>query len=307
MNREQVISMIEKELGSSWDLFDTNAEYDSNISPEENLTILREKIKPLLEMNVKQLVKNMKAEEGKIQEQKESFVEKMTKEQKVPLFKRMFGEFRIVGLAGARNRGKTNNIMAALIDFRNFNKTSPIYYYGLETDLVNWIKENISNAYEVSSLEQLSNKSNSLIVLDEFQKLNLNDRRYRELLNMFIDFIYHNNNWVLFCSPNAREFNSIIGSKIERWVLKSLKLSDCINGSQLKMIVLGYKGRYKSINDLVVPIDKALVINDGYEEVLTFDYIKAADTKIGQINIFSVIENKNVEADVVKKDEPRMS
>lgn len=207
---------------------------------------------------------------------------------KQPLFKKMFGEFRVIGLVGAKNQGKTNNIMAAILDFRKYNKDCDIYYYNLEDTLVKWMNDNIHNTYEISSLDQLSNKQNSLIIIDEFQKLSLNNRRYKELLNSVIDFIYHNNNWVLFSTPDTREFNTIIGSKIERWIIKSVKLRDCINGSQLKTVIQNYKGRFKSINDIVIPADKAIIINDDYEEILVFDYLKEVDTKLGLIDIFNV-------------------
>ena len=207
----------------------------------------------------------------------------------------IFGESRIIGFAGEKNVGKTNNLIALIKDFRKYNKTTQIYFFGLEESVVNWLKIHIKNCFEVSTLEQLSNKRDSIIILDEFQKLNLNDRRYKELLNQFINFIYHKNNRLILCSPSLREFNSIIGGKIEKWILKSVKLNNLINGSQLKNIILNYKGRYKSINDLVIPKGEILVINDVFEQIIKLDYIKQADSKINQKNIFvKELSNKNV-------------
>lgn len=288
---------IEKILGGDFDKFDFNAYVDPNLTYEENLSQIKEDIKAI-GFNSKDTINSLKS--GKYEEQKEDYTDKCLAENKEPLLKRLFGGFRIVGFAGSRNKGKTNNLMDAIRDFRKINQTSHIYYYGLEEDLVNWIKQNIPLAFEISKLEHLSDKKDCLVVLDEFQKLNLNDRRYRELLNMFCDFVYHNNCWVIMSSPSIREFNSVIGGKIERWVLKSIKLHECINGSQLKMTVLNYKGRYKSINDLVVPNDKAIVINDGYEEIISFEYIKEADTKLKNKDIFSFSQEKVMEKSVTK-------
>ena len=114
----------------------------------------------------------------------------------------------------------------------------------------------------------------------------MNDRRYKDLLNQFVDFIYHKNNRVILCSPSLREFNTIIGGKIEKWILKSMKLNSLINGSQLKFILMSYKGRYKSINDLVIPKCEILVINDKHEKIIKVDYIKKADSKSSQKDIF---------------------
>jgi hypothetical protein len=199
----------------------------------------------------------------------------------------VFGSSRIVGLAGEKDVGKTNNLMALLKDFRQQNKETPIYVYGLNETTLNWVKK-LGNLFEVSSLEQLSNKSDSLIIIDEMQKLKLNDKRYKDVLNAFIDFIYHNNNWVILSSPNVREFNSVIGSKIERWALKTIKCSNLVNGSHLKDAVYNYNGRYKSINDIDIDYNKILIINQDFEQEIELEYIKEIDNKINLQNIFKV-------------------
>jgi hypothetical protein len=199
--------------------------------------------------------------------------------------KEAFGDKRILGLAGEKNSAKTNNLMALIKDFREQNKTTEIYVFGLEETVLNWVKK-FEKVFEISSLEQLRDKKDALIILDEYQKLRLNDRRYKDLLNDFVDFVYHNNNWVVFSSPNLREFNSIICGKIERWALKSLRLKDLINGSQLKEAVLGYNGRFKCINDISIEKDKLLIINEDYERVIELEYIKEVDTKVKAKDIF---------------------
>lgn len=201
------------------------------------------------------------------------------------LLKEICGDSRIIGLAGSKNVGKTNNLTALIKNFRENNKETPIYVYGLNETTLNWIKK-LGNIFEVSSLEQLSNKQNCLIIVDEFQKLKLNDRRYKEVLDSFIDFIYHRNNWVIFSSPNVREFNSIIGSKIERWLLKTIRHSDLVNGSHLKDAVMNYNGRYKSINDIQIEKDKVLVINQDCEKIIQLEYIKEIDDKQQNKSIF---------------------
>ena len=199
--------------------------------------------------------------------------------------KEIFGNKRIVGLAGDKDTGKTNNLMALIKGFRTKNKTTKIYVFGLNECALKWLTA-LPNIFEISSLSQLSDKENSLIIIDEFQKLRLNDKRHKDLLNDFIDFIYHKNNWVILSSPNIREFNSIIGSKIERWVLKSLRLNDLVNGSQLKMAVLNYNGRFKCIKDIKVRKNQLLVLNDDFEKVINVNYIKEADNKIELKSIF---------------------
>ena len=202
--------------------------------------------------------------------------------------KEVFGNCRIVGLAGEKDSGKTNNLIALIKDFRQYNKATPIYVFGVEQSALDWLNKNIKGVYEISTLEQLSNKRDALIVIDEMQLLKLNERRNTEGLNKFVDFVYHHNNWVILSSPSLREFNSVIGSKIERWALKSVNIIDLVNGSQLKNIVLNYKGRFKSLNSIELDKDKLLIINDEYEKIMELEYIKDVDSKLKNVNIFEV-------------------
>lgn len=213
------------------------------------------------------------------------------------IIKEIFENKKIIGLAGNKSEGKTNNLMALVKDFRKKNKVTPIYVYGLNETCLNWL-EKFGNVYEFSNMNQLIDKENALIIIEEFQRLKLNDRRHRDVLNEFIDFIYHNNNWVIFSSPNLREFNSVIGSKIERWVLKSLSARDLINGCHLKEEVLNYNGRFKVLKNIRIDKNKILVINDDYEKVFELEYIEEIDEKKENIDIFSLkdiqkLSNKN--------------
>lgn len=199
--------------------------------------------------------------------------------------KEIFDDKRIVGLAGEKSSGKTNNLVALIKEFREKNKETEIYIYGVDEVTLKYLI-NLKNVFEVSSLDQLTDKKDCLIIIDEMQRLKLNDRRYKDILDKFIDFIYHSNNWVIFSSPNLREFNSIIGSKIEKWALKSLRMNDLVNGSHLKEVVLAYNGRYKIIDDIRIDKDKMLIINNDYEKLITLPYIKEVDSKIHNKSIF---------------------
>ena len=210
----------------------------------------------------------------------------MAIEIKMVKLKELFGECRICGLAGAKSSGKSNNLGALIKDFREKNKTTPIYVFGFNESTMSWFKSNFKKIYEFSSLDQLSDKEGCLFCVDEFQRLKINDKRYKDVLDSFIDFIYHKNNWVIFSSANLREFNSIIGSKIERWGLKSVRVKDLVNGSHLKVAVMSYNGRYKAINDIVISKNKLLVINDEEEKVLTLPYIENIDDKRKLVSIF---------------------
>lgn len=204
----------------------------------------------------------------------------------------VFGDKRIVGLAGEKSSGKTNNLVYLIQQFRNINKT-PIYVYGMPVEVMNYLKT--INIKEISSLKHLVKKRDCILIIDEFQKLRLNDRRYKEQLGDFIDFVYHNNVYVVFSSPNIREFNSVIGGVIEKWILKTVREDLCINGSQLKKIIREYKGKYKSLGCIELPKNELLIINEEEEKVIICDYVKEADNKKTNIDIFiqNIVKEKS--------------
>lgn len=198
--------------------------------------------------------------------------------------KEIFKDCRIVAIAGLKNTGKTNNLVYLIKNLRETNKDTNIFAFGMPIEVMNYLKK--LKVEEISSIKHLVKKKNCLLILDEFQQLKLNDRRYKDDLDSFIDFVYHNNVYVILSSPNIREFNSIIGGVIEKWLLKSIRIDNCINGSQLKKAIESYKGRFKVLGSLDVPVNQLLVINDNKEIVINCEYVKEADSKKCQENVF---------------------
>lgn len=199
-------------------------------------------------------------------------------------FKEIFKDCRIAALVGNKQVGKTNNIFFMVKELRKENKDLMVYAYGMPEGLNPLLIE--LDVLEISSLSQMVKKKGCLLIIEEFQRLKLNDRRYRDALNEFADFMYHNNIYCLLSSPNIREFNSVIGSVIERWLLKSIDVEDCINGSHLKKVVEDYKGKYKSLGSIELPQSDILLINNEKEVLLHCDYVPEADTKKNLKKIF---------------------
>jgi hypothetical protein len=197
----------------------------------------------------------------------------------------IFKNSRIVALAGEKNSGKTNNLIYLIKEFRETDKKTPIYVFGMPDSVMKYLRTKL-NVKEISQLRHLIQKKDCLLILDECQKLKLNDSRYREELDEFTDFVYHNNVYVILSSPNIRSFNSVIGGVVEKWLLKSVKVDECINGSQLKKVILNYKGRYKEMDCLEMPKNEILVVNNCEELVIDCDYVSEADDKKANINIF---------------------
>jgi hypothetical protein len=208
----------------------------------------------------------------------------MTEEKKEIKLKEIFGDKRIVALVGEKNQGKTNNLTYLIKQYRESRKDIPIFIYGFPSDIVHYLKK--YNVQEISSMKHLVQKRDCILILDQVERLKLNDRRYKEELDLFVDFVYHSNVYVILCSPNVREFNSILGGVIERWLLKTVREDSCVNGSQLKVIIDEYKGKYKSLGAIEVPKNEMLLINNEQEIIVSCDYVKEADTKEINKNLF---------------------
>jgi hypothetical protein len=194
------------------------------------------------------------------------------------ILKKVFGDKRIVALVGKKNSGKTNNLADMILKYRETNKDTPIYIYGLPTEANQYLKR-VGGVKEISDIKHLIHKKDCVIIMDEFQRLGLNDRRKLEQLKSFVDFIYHNNCYLILTTPDPREFNTIIGSIIERWLIKTIRIDECVNGSQLKKVVQDYNGRYKSLYSIETPQNMTILINEEQETTLTFRYVKGVDTK----------------------------
>jgi len=68
--------------------------------------------------------------------------------------------------------------------------------------------------------------------------------------------------------------------------ITSVRPDMCVNGSQLKKVIKDYKGRFKSLGAIVVPVDKLLVINENEELVISCKYIPEADNKLSNPKLF---------------------
>jgi hypothetical protein len=215
---------------------------------------------------------------------------------------KIFKYGRVAGIAGNRHTGKTNNIISLIVDFRKHNKTTKICAFGLPSTLEPLLAE--LNVDIVETLQQLATKKEYIIILDEFQKLKIGDRRNKEALQELMAMIYHpeQNNLILFCSPTTREYNSVIGGYIEVWLLKSMFITDTINGSQLKEALKNYKGKYYKLGYYDIPKNIIVILNNECQKEIKLDYIEEADNKKGIKSLLSY-DNNNCQSNCQDKSQ----
>lgn len=301
VDKKRQVEIIRERLekrGISSDLVDIFSLVDSEVSLEDNWETILEEIGNY-NTPTKEIINNLKGDDKPNffldDEQIKKWDNEDDKKTEGNKLKILFGDKRIVLMCGIKNCGKTNNIIALILDFRKTNTHTPIFLYGINEEVIRFIQEKVCNIYKITSLKQMKSIKNGLIIVDEFQKLKLNDRHNKDALDGVCDMIYHKdyNNKLLLCSPNLREVNSIIGSRVERWACKSINFDDLVRGSQLKRAVEEYAGGLKIMNDIVVPKNRVLILGEQIDTQIVLPYIKEADDKRFIEDIFS--ETKKVE------------
>ena len=226
------------------------------------------------------------------------------------ILKTIFTGSRVVGVVGETNSGKSNNIIFLLDNFRKSNPDSNVAIYGFKEEVADILR--VKYKVDVlSTLEHISDCRNTLIILDEFQKLKLGDRRYKDLTNEFFDFIHHNNNWVVLSSPNLAEFNKMICNKIKNWLFKALIIKRLVNGSEVKRIIETYQDCRKSLGRLNIGKGEMLFYSQKLVTIIRCDYMPLVDMKTKNVDIFddvivkkkTVKRTKNVKNNDKKKEE----
>ncbi|MFA7287240.1 MAG: hypothetical protein WC055_00010 [Melioribacteraceae bacterium] len=204
-----------------------------------------------------------------------------------PILRQVFSEgVRVAGLAGVGSSGKTNSIMYLLKNFHDLCPSVQIYTYGLTERTQEWATKNLK-AIEVSCISHLSDKTNSIFFLDEVHLLGLSDRAKVSEVKAFASFLNHSNNYVVLSTSNIKEYNSTLCSIIGVWLLKTVKLNMTTNGTDLKRSIRDYRGRYKRLDDVILPVNKLLVLSDQRELVIDMEYIPEIDGKAELPDLFA--------------------
>ena len=196
------------------------------------------------------------------------------------LMEYVFNDCRIAALAGEKNTGKTNNLVYLLLDFHKHNKDVQLVIYGFD-EITTELLINKCKAKVVNHLAQLNEYRNSLFVLDEAQKLEIHDRKQKDIIDNLTAMIYHKklNNRLIISSPQLRTFNKQVCAVVQKWLIKSVYARSCINGSILKEIIETYKGSYKGYKSIIMEPNNMLVWHNSEDVVLNCGYIESIDEK----------------------------
>jgi len=202
---------------------------------------------------------------------------------------KLFNNARIVSISGDVNQGKSMLIYHIL---HNLKKDSDfkVYAYGLRLNF-----PEVTQIYSVAEMEQIKN---SFIIIDELSSLfDLDNRKIKKQVENTLRLINHNNN-VLLLAGTSENFKKFISAKIDLFFFKKSTLSDFINGSNLKNIVINYKGNERGAEVLNLEQNEAIVFDGLHYNKINIPYYKEYDTKKENVPVF-------VPKNILKKSKKR--
>ena len=191
--------------------------------------------------------------------------------------KEYFDKPKIIGICADVNQGKSNLIYHMISELQKQGEFS-LYTFGL--------KNQIQNATEFFSIDELEQIENSIIIIDEtFNLFDLEDRKQKQLIETTLRLINHNNNILVVCAL-PENWKKFLGSKLDVLFFKKIKLHDLINGSRVKQIVTSYKGVEKGNSTMSLKIDETLVYDGKSYHKMKVPYYAKYDTKRKNVEIF---------------------
>lgn len=182
-------------------------------------------------------------------------------------------------LLARSNEGKTQTIINLIKGYKEKYK-GDVQTFGISKIITDKLKVNTFN-----SLLELEKIKNSIILIDEVATIfDLEDRKYRKQIENILRLVNHNGNKI-FLSGLCSDFKKFLCAKAKCFLFKGLNISDLINGSLAKEILLQYKGDGVGVYNFELPKDK-LLCYDGQYFIEEVKYYKELDLKTGNINLF---------------------
>lgn len=206
--------------------------------------------------------------------------------QRILLLKRILSNDFSVLLARS-DEGKSMFLAHLIKEYTELFKGN-VWGYGLKDVIYNSLHINRFNS--VLELEQIRD---SIIVIDEIGTLfPMENRKNWVLIERTFRLVNHNGNRII-ASGLCFDFKKWLSAKARCFMYKGLNLSDLINGSLAKNILMEYHGDCIGSFSLEIPKNKVLLY-DGHYDMIEFPYYEEFDTKKDNIDLFQKKCEKNV-------------
>lgn len=197
----------------------------------------------------------------------------------------LFDKPKIISVIGDVNSAKSNLLYDIIINLRKIGEFK-LYCYGL--------RNKIDGAQEIFSVEELEQIRDSVITLDEVMSLwDLDNRKAKRMIELSLRLIFHNNN-ILIIAGVPDNFRKFISGKTDVCIFKKVTISDFVNGSKVKNILLGYKGNELGSNILNLKAEEAVVFDGKHYNKINIPYHKKYDSKLGNVPIVAPKKDLNV-------------
>jgi len=197
-------------------------------------------------------------------------------------------------LAARSNEGKSIFLAQLVKEYtQKFNGT--VWVCGM--------KEEITNKLPVKtfkSLIELEEIESAIVIIDEVGQLfDLTDKRKQKQVDQTLRTVNHKGNKILLAGLPT-DFKKYLCAKAKCFLLKSLKITDLINGSEIKSVVSQYSGDEKGTFLLKIPINEVLCY-DGHYWKEKVEYVAEFDTKKNNTNLFEQKVQQKEQLFVTKK------
>ena len=182
-------------------------------------------------------------------------------------------------LMSRSDEGKTHTLCTLIEEYkRQFNGV--VTTFGFRDELIDLL-----NVKSFSSLIELEEIRNSIIIVDEVGSLfDLENRTKRHLIESTLRLVNHRGNKILL-SGLPSDFKKFLCAKAKVFLFKTLMISDLINGSLAKEILLQYRG--PGLGTYTLLFDKGTMLcYDGTFWKESCSYNEKFDTKKNNENLF---------------------
>ncbi len=182
-------------------------------------------------------------------------------------------------LMARSDEGKTM-YLADLIKQYKAKYNGDVHVFGVNKQVISKL-----GAIPFDSLLQLEKIQNSIIIADEIGTLfDLENRKYRKQVENILRLVNHNGNKIV-ASGLPSDFKKFLCAKAKCFIFKTLNITDMINGSLAKEILLQYKGNGVGVYSFQIAKNEALIYDgDYYTESVKYE--KDFDTKKDNKNLF---------------------
>jgi hypothetical protein len=190
--------------------------------------------------------------------------------------KELFDKPKIIGVVADVNAGKSM-LLYHLLETLSKENTFSVFTYGLRLQF--------PKAVEIFSVAEMEQVKDSIIIIDELSSLfDLDNRKIKKQIENTLRLINHNNNIVVLCGV-PENFKKFISAKLDIVFFKKTTISDLINGSRIKNILMAYNGHEKGSEVFNIDIDKVIVFNGLHYSKMKVPYYKKYDSKKDNVRI----------------------